>query len=418
VESSWPAKNVRDRMVIAAAETKGVKIDTHPSFCLNRLKQDLLLTKDGSFLWKEKTHTESGLWRSHQPDFQTAANATIKIPVAIVLDFPQQRYIDGKTFERKYVKSFKDAKTRAVDMAKIALNNYQNWLNRTETIQNRIYNLVQQSPSYQKDKDGALRVTRLILKRIQFPAVQCRGLDRRQERQWFRQIPGVFRLRLYQSLGRGLVLHGAAHAVSRHRKKNCASASSTRLWPRIPNRVFIIFMPLLWKPGCTTKTIRKNTKTCPWRRSGMRLKVKGSVAHDLGALPKGHALRNVSDYAWYNNNYWVWSFSQTGNAGPAQREIHAGHGIFEKELETWNSEFDHLEELDLDGDGIPRAIRRSQKHVWQPGSVRRRCLWCHIFLAGCKAMIIMADMMKDAPAKNNTRKFRQGVGAIWTIMAR
>ena len=34
-------------------------------------------------------------------------------------------------------------------------------------------------------------------------------------------------------------------------------------------------------------------------------KVKGSVAHDLGALPKGHALRNVSDYAWYNNNYWV-----------------------------------------------------------------------------------------------------------------
>ena len=34
-------------------------------------------------------------------------------------------------------------------------------------------------------------------------------------------------------------------------------------------------------------------------------KIKGSVAHDLGALPKGHALRNVSDYAWYNNNYWV-----------------------------------------------------------------------------------------------------------------
>ena len=22
-------------------------------------------------------------------------------------------------------------------------------------------------------------------------------------------------------------------------------------------------------------------------------------------MPKGHPLRNVSDYAWYNNNYWV-----------------------------------------------------------------------------------------------------------------
>ena len=34
-------------------------------------------------------------------------------------------------------------------------------------------------------------------------------------------------------------------------------------------------------------------------------KIKGSVAHDLCALPKGHALRNVSDYAWYNSNCWV-----------------------------------------------------------------------------------------------------------------
>ena len=34
-------------------------------------------------------------------------------------------------------------------------------------------------------------------------------------------------------------------------------------------------------------------------------KIKGSVAHDVGAMPKGHPLRNVSDYAWYNNNYWV-----------------------------------------------------------------------------------------------------------------
>ncbi len=29
------------------------------------------------------------------------------------------------------------------------------------------------------------------------------------------------------------------------------------------------------------------------------------MSHDVGALPKGHPLRNVSDYAWYNDNYWV-----------------------------------------------------------------------------------------------------------------
>ena len=35
--------------LIAVPEMAGVKIDTHPSFCLNRLKQDLLLNDDGSF---------------------------------------------------------------------------------------------------------------------------------------------------------------------------------------------------------------------------------------------------------------------------------------------------------------------------------------------------------------------------------
>ena len=43
------------------------------------------------------------------------------IPFAVVLDFPVQEYIDGKTFDRKYIKNFKNAKTRALDMVKIAL---------------------------------------------------------------------------------------------------------------------------------------------------------------------------------------------------------------------------------------------------------------------------------------------------------
>ncbi len=38
-----------NRMVLAAAESPGVSIDTQPYFCLNRLKADLLLNDDGSF---------------------------------------------------------------------------------------------------------------------------------------------------------------------------------------------------------------------------------------------------------------------------------------------------------------------------------------------------------------------------------
>ena len=61
-------------------------------------------------------------------------------------------------------------------------------------------------------------------------------------------------------------------------------------------------------------------------------KVKGSVAHDVGAMPKGHALRNVSDYAWYNNNYWVDLFPKLATARAAQREVHGEYGIPEEEL--------------------------------------------------------------------------------------
>ena len=43
-----------DRMVIAVPEMVGVEVDTQPYFCLNRLKQDLLLNDNGSFYEKRK----------------------------------------------------------------------------------------------------------------------------------------------------------------------------------------------------------------------------------------------------------------------------------------------------------------------------------------------------------------------------
>ncbi len=147
----------------------GVKIDTHPSFCLNRLKQDLLLNDDGSFYEKRTPIPNQDYGAAISVTFTLKPKETMTIPVAIVLDFPQQRFIDGKLFERKYVKSFKDKDTRAVDMAKLALDNYPKWLSRTETIQSRIFEQIQKSPSYKNDRAGALRLTRLILNEFSFP---------------------------------------------------------------------------------------------------------------------------------------------------------------------------------------------------------------------------------------------------------
>ncbi|MGA9365557.1 MAG: GH116 family glycosyl-hydrolase, partial [Bacteroidota bacterium] len=125
------SKECADRMVVAVPGMEGMTIDTQPYFCLNRLKQDLLLNGDGSFYEKREPIPNQDYGAAVSLTFTLKPSATVKIPVAIVLDFPQQRYIDGRTFERKYVKSFEDEETRAMGMARIALENHSEWLNRT-----------------------------------------------------------------------------------------------------------------------------------------------------------------------------------------------------------------------------------------------------------------------------------------------
>jgi uncharacterized protein (DUF608 family) len=156
-------------MVIAVPEMQGVKVDVQPYFCLNRLKQDLLLNDDGSFYEKRKPLASQDYGAAVSLTFRLKPKTTRTIPVAVGLDFPQQRYIDGKTFERKYVKSFALSETRAVDMAKVALDNYPEWLSRTSTIHGRILESILKSPSYKNDTAGARRLARLVFNEFSFP---------------------------------------------------------------------------------------------------------------------------------------------------------------------------------------------------------------------------------------------------------
>ena len=117
------SKECHDRMVIAVPKMDGVDIDTQPYFCLNRLKQDLLLNDNGSFYEKRDAILKQDYGAAISLHFKLKPKTTLKIPLTVVLDFPQQNYIDGKTFERKYVKHFKDKETRAIDLTELALDN-------------------------------------------------------------------------------------------------------------------------------------------------------------------------------------------------------------------------------------------------------------------------------------------------------
>jgi len=145
-------------------------------------------------------------------------------------------------------------------------------------------------------------------------------------------------------------------------------------------------------------------------------KVKGSVAHDLGMMPKGHALRNISDYAWYNNNYWVDLFPKLATRVLRNLKFTGNKEFLKKNWGTLKFGFEHLQELDNDGDYIPEGNPDEVKNTFDNLTLFGIDAYdTTIFMAGCRAMIIMADMMNDDTAKKRyedifekvTEKFEQ-----------
>jgi uncharacterized protein (DUF608 family) len=393
------SKECADRMVIAAPKIKNVKIDTHPSFCLNRLKQDLLLNEDGSFYEKRNPILNQDYGAAISLTFTLAAKSKIKLPVAIVLDFPKQRFIDGKEFDRKYIKHFKNKESRVLDLTKIALKNYPGWLERTLTIQNRIYDLIRKYSSYKSDNEGALRLTRLILNEFSFPLSNAAV--------WIEDRNGKDTARFLECFD---------YAYINPSDVDWYSMVMLILFPKIEEELCQSFINSVLAEDTKKRyyhfhasftEARQHFESYPEEYEGISLtqiwdafKVKGSVAHDLGALPKGHALRNVSDYAWYNNNYWIDLFPKLATRVLRNVKFTGNIGFLKKNWKALKFGFEHLMELDVDGDGIPEG---------NPGEVKNTfdnlvlfgvdAYDATIFMAGCRAMSSMAELMNDKQAK-------------------
>lgn len=388
-----------DRMVIAVPEMNGVKIDTHPHFCLNRLKQDLMLNEDGSFYEKRAPIPNQDYGAAISVTFTLKPKETKTIPFAIALDFPQQRFIDGKTFERKYVKYFKDKDARAVDMAKLALDNFPQWLKRTETIQGRIFDQIQKSPSYKNDKEGALRLTRLILNEFSFPLSNAAV--------WVEDEKGNDRARFLECFD---------YAYINPSDVDWYSMVLMILFPNIEQELCQRFIdsilaedptPRFYHYHASFVEARKHFQDHPEEYAGVSMtqirdafKVKGSVAHDLGALPKGHALRNVSDYAWYNNNYWVDLFPKLALRALRNVKFLGDTDFLKRNWNTLKFGFEHLMELDIDKDGVPEGNPEEVKNTFDNLTLFGVDAYdVTTFLACCQAMVRMAELMKDSPAK-------------------
>jgi uncharacterized protein (DUF608 family) len=149
------------------------------------------------------------------------------------------------------------------------------------------------------------------------------------------------------------------------------------------------------------------------------IKVKGTVSHDVGALPKGHPLRNVSDYAWYNDNYWVDLFPKLALRVLRNVKFLGDSDFLKKNWKTLKFGFEHLKELDIDGDGIPEGNPGEVKNTFDNLTLFGVDAYdATTFMAGCQAMARMAEMMKDTAAKKYYQvcfeKASESFEKLWT----
>jgi uncharacterized protein (DUF608 family) len=399
------SKDSRDRMAIAVPATAGVEVDVQPYLCLNHVKQDLLLNDDGSFYEKRAPIPWQDYGAAISLTFTLKPNGTVKVPFAVILDFPQQRYIDGKEFPRKYLRRFKNKDTRTVDMVKLALQKYPQWLSRTQAIQGRIFNLIQNSPSYRGDTAGALRLTRLILNEFSFPLSNAAI--------WVEDQKGRETARFLECFD---------YAYIDPSDVDWYSMVLLVLFPQIEKELCQRFVDSIqaedpkerfYHVHASFIEARKHFYEHPEEYEGRSLiqirdafKVKGSVAHDVGAMPKGHPLRNVSDYAWYNNNYWVDLFPKLVMRVLRNVKFLGDKEFLKKNWETLKFGLEALLKLDIDGDGVPEGNPHEVKNTFDNLVLFGADSYdATHFLAGCHAMIRMADMMGDEPAKRRIQRY-------------
>jgi len=398
-----------NRMVLAVAETSGVAIDIQPYFCLNRLVQDLLLNDDGSFFEKREPVLRSDYGSAISLTFTVEAKAIRKIAIAVALDFPEQVYIDGTKFERKYVKNFTDAGSRAIDLARLALDRYPQWWDRTVAIQRRIFDLIQSSASYKGDRAGALRLTRLILNELHFPLSNAIV--------WVEDEKNGERARFLECFD---------YAYIDPSDVDWYSMVLLMLFPRVEKDLCQGFIdsilaedptPRFYHQHASFIEARKHYQEHPEEYEGVSMtqirdafKTKGSVAHDLGAMPKGHPLRNVSDYAWYNNNYWVDLFPKLMMRVLRNVKFTGDIEFLKQNWETLKFGLESSLKLDFDDDGLPEGYPDEVKNTFDNLVLFGADAYdATQFLGGCQAMIKMAQMLKDKTGEAHLRKvFEKG----------
>ncbi len=417
------SKKTADRMVIAVFKIDGADIDVQPSFRTAAYKTDLLVDGQGRF----------AAHKVPEPTFECGAAiaVTVKlppfgratIPFATVMDFPKQRYVDGKSFDRAYTKRFSDEKTRAVAMTEWALAEHENWIARTEAIQSRVFDIVRSDPGYKSDRPAANRVVNLLLNELSYllsnaafwiekglaeflecfdyPFLNSADVD------WYSQLMLMVFPEKEKAICQKFIdsindhddteVYYHWHAASAQMRveleewkklKALARAGKTLAGDQAARFEYLEYEADV---GDGKKGYHGRSLT---HIKGPK-KLKGSVSHDVGRLTAGNPMRgNVSEYDWFNTNYWVDLFPKLAQRVARNAKFTSDTGFVAQNWETLQAGFNYWIGLDRDGDGIPEGNPGEVKNTFDNIKLYGYDSYsASLALAGYESIVRMAEMM-------------------------
>jgi cellobiose phosphorylase len=427
------SRKTGDRMVIAVSKMDGVDIDVQPAFRTAAYKTDLLADLQGRFAAHKEPEPTFECGAAIAVTVKLAANGRAKIPFATVMDFPKQEYVDGKSFDRAYTKRFTNQKTRAVAMTEWALAEYANWIDRTGAIQSRVFDIVRRDPGYANDRPAATRVVNLLMNEISYllsnAAVWIEGglaeflecfdypFLNSADVDWYSQLLlMVFPEKEKAICQKFIDSIGGQDDTEVYFHWHAASAQmrvELEEWKKL-KALALSGKPLDGDAAARFEYLEYEADVGDGKKgyNGRSLthikgpkKLKGSVSHDVGRLTAGNPMRgNVSEYDWFNTNYWVDLFPKLAQRVARNAKFTNDTEFVAKNWATLQTGFTYWIGLDRDGDGIPEG---------NPGEVKNTFDNIKLFgydsysaslaLAGYESIVRMAEMMLTRAATEAER---------------
>jgi len=426
-----------DRMAIAVPKLPGIAVDTQLAFRTAAYKTDLLTDSQGRFTARKSPEATFECGAAIAVTVRLAPGARMEIPFATVMDFPQQAYVDGKSFPRAYTRRFPDSKSnasaRTIAMTEWALLEHPRWIGRAQAIQAQVFAAVRRDPEYADDRPAAVRVVNLLLNELSYllanaaiwtdqgPAAFLECFDypflNSADVDWYSLLMLMVFPEKEKAICQKFIdsildqddteTHFHWHAASAQmraefeewRGLKAMAASGKDLEPGQATR--FAYLEYAADVGDGRHGYRDRSLT---HIRGPK-KLKGSVSHDVGRLTAGNPLRgNVSEYDWFNTNYWVDLFPKLAQRVARDAKLSNDSAFVAENWATLRTGFNYWVGLDRDGDGIPEG---------NPGEVKNTFDNIKLFgydsysasmaLAGYKSMIRMAELLLAAAGTETER---------------